>query len=1321
MSEATAASGKVPKLTLAQRVEEYQAKLREGKYSEAPELIKTNLKNLSTLARVTRKATGTGKPDILEKIEGVIKDLESKKTEIPALVESASTTVSLPLPTVIEGSSAVTEAGVSLETPVVAANHTTRSSAVNIGNEDRAIKDPEIDPLLQITEKIKAIDTKLAECQRECSTLTEEKKALESFRLKSEIDGISLPIESKLFDLLKDRILDPSDDWASRLETLINIPHSLKGLGYLRGGDYFEAMFQIAIAIGELPLFRDKFIQFYDITKDYKSMDIKPNYLYTKTIKNSGGGEQGISDITFQVSNTPDFKFEKSSSYKCGVSPKEDVFEQNPYYFISVKGFKKEKSPSNEYDVPLLNLQLTVFPDIKHKYIIVCVRNKAKFLEKLTRTKMDMLKNSIHTVIGYDDLINIFTSLRIKIFTKLGSNKPEPTAVDKLLRSLYPENKIVKPMLSLYFHQELVVDSVITRIKKEENRDTPHYLCIGVLPRGGKSFIAGGIINKHKELRQIPASAPASTVIGPTGYNVLFLTSAVNETRSQFREDLIKKFTDFADFQFIDLVNSGLEPEGVNNFYFMSRQLSTLPAERVAEEEGSEVSLVTDKKFTEINILTTIERKLGYLPRFDICFFDEAHIGISTDSVRKNFDSIFSSLPGIPIVLMTATYKRPSAVLRSNSDLFVWDLQDIKDMKSLPTLGLEDFIRSEPDILVRYPNAIEILRRRIAMGESLEQLAKPYLQFANPKFISLTFTPEDIQAMIRTGAGYNYMNAFEINQDATLLSDPSRSVEWMRLLRNREDSNRLLEFITPELEKDDTVFTGHSRRFRALNQIFRISQKNGSRPMQGRPFSILMFLPFRKAEDDGSKGSIRIGELCRIWASFMRTKRYWRDNFVFLTLSTYANHRSIETSLEKQVESGIVHREDHPKDLKDLIREVEREALKKDKGLVILSGDVAKMGISLPCVDVVFMMSNNQDADDIIQKMYRALTDDPPHKKDGFIVDLDLKRIVSAMFEYDLQKDRLRTSAIQLPSTEDRAIRLFNLCDWGQDGFIEDNTGITFDGVMSAIKDRIVTSLRNKVVDTVEKTIQKKQEDVFMDMGGFIKEIQRELSGTVKQKGRKGKTEKMLVRGSTIPTTTNTASSSSTSTTAVEETVEGKEEEIKPNTTVALPPILNEKEAQKRMFEIIQTFINTLVIRSAESWSSPSMNLAALMELYWKDKRSTVSDPICDCNGTTECKTIHKNMYELVFCELKAFAYEFTSPSVTTFNPDKHKKIIEYSELVLRSPLIEWNIYIEKLLEDLRGQSGGRRFRVTRKRNSSGISKGNGFRKTLQQRSRYHR
>ena len=67
-----------------------------------------------------------------------------------------------------------------------------------------------------------------------------------------------------------------------------------------------------------------------------------------------------------------------------------------------------------------------------------------------------------------------------------------------------------------------------------------------------------------------------------SGYNVLFLTSAINETREQFKKDLINKFSEFDDFNFIDVVLSSRgdsveqSTSKPNNFYFVSRQLSSL-------------------------------------------------------------------------------------------------------------------------------------------------------------------------------------------------------------------------------------------------------------------------------------------------------------------------------------------------------------------------------------------------------------------------------------------------------------------------------------------------------------------------------------------------------------------------------------------------------------------------------------------------------------------------------------------------------------------------------------------------------------------------
>jgi Type III restriction enzyme, res subunit len=1119
------------------------------------------------------------------------------------------------------------------------------------------------------------LNQKLDKCKEECENIKKEKKALEDFLVKKDIEGISLSAKKKLIDLLIERILDISPNWKHKIDTLINIPTALKGEGFLRGGDYFEALFQLAIAIGIIPSFSNKFVRFYDIDK-YKKLIPLNNYLYVKTILNSGGGEQGISDITFEVSENIEFDETKiNKTYECGQPPLEQVVSKNPFYFISVKGYKKEKSIKNEYDIPLLDQQIREFSD-KNKHIIVCVRDKERFLENLSRTKIDFLKNSINYIFGYDDIMDAFTKFRLNFFRRIQHDM----SIQNIKREVYrtfPKNTVFKQTLSLYFHQELVVKSVINRINKVNNATKPHFLCIGVLPRGGKSFIAGGIIDTHKKLK-----AKSS------GYNVLFLTSAVNETRAQFKEDLIEKFTDFSDFQFIDVVNYDKKKEEKGNkFYFISRQLS---GKTKQHEEGG----VTD----EIDIISksmfdTLESKLGVVPSFDIIFFDEAHIGITSTTIRSNFQKAFDRFK-IPIVLMTATYKKPAKFLDSTEDLFIWDLQDIKDMKSLPVLNLDGFIKKRPDVLERYNNvAVDILNYRIGQGEELDAITKPYVNFPNPNFISLTFTPKTIAHLKDIGEGYDFTKAFELNVDTNKLLDNTKYLEWGSMIRNREHAIKLRQFMTPEqdLSNPDEIKTpflqNKDRKYRALNQIFTIAQKNGSRPVQGKPFSILMFLPF----GFGSRDNItKIGELCRIWAAFMLESTYWKENFVFLTLSTYNNpkyKKDPKITIQLAVKKGLCHRDDHNLDLKELIIELEKEALRQGKGLVILSGDVAKMGISLKCVDVVFLMSNNKEADDIIQKMYRALTDDSPNKKDGFIVDLDLKRIITAMFEYDLEKDKMRTNNPVLPTVGERLNKVWELCNWGQDSYIEENPEMNFNTIMDEIKRRVLADLETRILhdfDKVFKNIEETQKKLIREDYILYNEMTEALKFTTGKKDAKPKPVKMGERGQDIPEVQRE-----------QKEEQGNQDPAKKQMPLPPPkPMLSEAEIEGKMISIIKTFVNSLVIKSSEPWVR-SLNLVSLLEKYKKDKYLVKGIAECDCNKVKNCKKEHNNLFETVFCELSSFAMIFIDKDKYKYNKDTHRKIISLVEDIFKnsSILVEWNTYIENLIREIKTakKTGGSR------------------------------
>jgi hypothetical protein len=765
----------------------------------------------------------------------------------------------------------------------------------------------------------------------------------------------------------------------------------------------------------------------------------------------------------------------------------------------------------------------------------------------------------------------------------------------------------------------------------------------------------------------------------------LFLTSAVNETREQFKEDLIEKFAEFQDFTFIDLVNDKKPTLGKFNFIFVSRQLSSLEGSKAKKkpkvvDEGVDTSVLADGDLT-----TRLEKVLGSDLKLDLCFFDEAHIGIRSEAVREQFQKTFAKF-NLPIVLMSATYKNPAMVLASPEDLFVWDLQDIKDMKTLPTLGLPAFLETSPDVLQRYPLARKLLEQRRLFGQTESQIAAPYLQFPMPNFISLTFTPETIRELKETGDGYDYMKAFQITAGSEMLRDPAKFMEWGTLLTNRDDALRIRQFLTPDQEAEDTFLVRKDRKYRALNQIFAIAQKTGSRPLMGKPFSMLMFLPFGEG--------LPIGELSRIWASFMLEARYWRESFVCMTLSSYAGHvPDPSMTVQKAVERGLCHREDFKGSLKSVILQVEQAALRAGKGLLLLSGDVAKMGISLKCVDVVCLMSNTTDPDDIIQKMYRALTDDPPTKKHGFIIDLNLKRIVRAMFEYDMEKAR-RTTSGKTMTPRERMDQLMELCNWGQDAFIQDHPEMTFDDIMNDVRSRVFGRLESEVrLAYGSKTLVDKQFKVIEENPDLFRAVKTALQFTTGKRAASASKETLLEQGEDIPAANAAAEPA-------------PETEPPPKADAKVEPLTLE-QIKTKIVDIMKTFVNALVIKSDQPWGE--MTFESLMTKYTSDKATATR--VCECADSQECKTTFSNLYDTAFCELRGYAMLATKKDEAVYSAETHDRIMTLmDDIFARSGSLapDWTAYIDSLIHDITkptetspAPKGGLRRKTERKKHTS--------------------
>jgi len=1102
-----------------------------------------------------------------------------------------------------------------------------------------------------IADELEQLEKNHKECMEHCAEL---KKQITARKSAVRYD-FELPRTAKLIDLLEKVILNPSKDWKQNMIQLIEIGHDV--IDRLSGPSYFEAFFQIAFYLGIFPGLSEYTRNFFN-----KHGEKEDNFLYTKDINASGGKEQGISDITFELAK--DASGAKDTlRYTCGETPSAPT-TGNSKYFISVKRYTKEKSPKY-YDIGELYTYISKKHPAEPFSLCICCRSKGEFLKRMEVSRSDYLTTSIDKLYGFDatkegdGLLQVFERYRSQVFSNMAPSFSNDAAVFNVkawITKHIPERITVKPALALYFHQELIVESVIKRIedqKRESNKN--NYICVGVLPRGGKSYIAGGIINRILEKQ------PAGKRLW-----VLFMTSAISETIGQFKEDLIENFSDFKDFDFIDLrkpkkgevdYKTRLEKGSVksHSFVFVSRELLT--GKTKVSEKDEQVSIKqSNDKFRDIF------RYLGYsgdekVP-FGLVLFDEAHKGGITDLTKA---ALYKHIEGSPpFVLMTATYKKLLDTTRGfihiDKDLFIWDLDDIELMKKLPSLGLTLFrsgVEQDGEIrpfnlFNRYaPRLIEhILQRKLDIGETLESIAKPYENFPTPYFLSATFHPDIIAKLSGTGQGFDIQKHFALNlidpEVRALLEDQTKSSEWYKAFTNQPQAFALRNYLTPH-DSSDGVAIPESEK--VLNRIFSITRQSmgiRARPSYGTPFSILMFLP------TGEKDS-RIGATCRAWGSLLlHGNNYWADNFIILGLSEFHLDSPPKSTVLPSVAEGggsmyqlSIMRGGHgsnclnkplksfcseeninidEKDLKSKIAALERAALEERKGLVILTGKRAAMGISLPCVDLVCLFDTDDEADMIIQKMYRALTDSPG-KKYGFIFDFNLRRIFRAKFAYantiNFSQAGTRMSVSQM------ADHAFTSCLWDRDAWDAKVPSENFNDYMRKIKERLLGDIESEAYKVYEKDLDKIDAKV-LDKEPIHADITAILKGAANVSSSKPGSERFQAPGKNAPPAPVSTSKKAE---ANEGEDEGEGEEAENEAAIPADE-LTETEIQNQRAMIIKLtkqFVNLLYIRDTDLFSNDSaLSLSDFLSKYDADKEEAIKEKLLTVDA---CLNPTNNLY----------------------------------------------------------------------------------------------
>ena len=342
--------------------------------------------------------------------------------------------------------------------------------------------------------------------------------------------------------------------------------------------------------------------------------------------------------------------------------------------------------------------------------------------------------------------------------------------------------------------------------------------------------------------------------------------------------------------------------------------------------------------------------------KLDFIVFDENHFH-GTTLMSKNILQSYSSSKTIKLYL-TATYAKPLSEWNIPLECqFYWDIEDEQLCKKRNIQGLVE--KHGEDVLL------------FLTEENKEQLLQIYDKMPDLHIITNMMDRkrfEGIKEQIKD-TSYGFSNG-------TLLSGNFPN-EVDTMLRYITGSNKEQDYP----KKDLSIF-GRIKRI-AIEKNSRTRLNNGDFTSQ------LWFLPFG-------------------------------INMTINKVSEHLKDRMGKNSILKNYEIKIVNskKEYKLKDIKEEIKNWELKAKEEGKdGLILLAGNQLTLGITLPFVDVVFMFNDIVSSDKIIQMMYRCMTESINNsdndkinngiKKMGFVVDLNISRVLNTCLDYNVYKKDL--------------------------------------------------------------------------------------------------------------------------------------------------------------------------------------------------------------------------------------------------------------------------------------------------------------------------
>ena len=789
----------------------------------------------------------------------------------------------------------------------------------------------------------------------------------------------------------------------TRLDLLLDLlnksePPSNRLFKYTINGQLYEAYWDIVFALNLMDEYQ-RTDDFYMINKkaehihgENSSFMRNPiEYLRSRSVNE---GASGASDITFCYKEPAEHRVEDScsgpsfSKEACAIGTANPVIDKRiKYYFCSSKFYKKDSSKSAEsFDIQKI---YTAVKRLHNEYdvrIILLVKDKDAVDTKLRNARNKYISEEASRVYGERDL---FAAL-LKLYD-LVHHKTNEKITETVLKNIVGISDSIKPILSPRLHQHMAIIKIHRAILDFKKNGGSNKFLVGILPRGGKTYIAGGIVSALQPRR------------------VVVLLGAKSETISQFTKDLFDFYQDFSEYQIVDVVEDTpyfTIDKSKKYIFVMSVELYKMKSSR---------QILKDLK--------------GGANKADLFICDEAHLKQMTVNAMREMEEGTAQTRSaaeedkeessglmdlhneierdVPVVYMTGTYIKPLTALEiPDAHTAIWEYQDVQEGKNI--IDTEEYFKNN------FPGIYEeALAKCFSYGETYESIQSMYRRFPNLYLLSTQFTEDAKSSFLKQSAGGEKVgfptitHLFQVKKDFSPI-DKNPSL-WHTGFTNPAAMARLINYMSPRSEIVKVEETDVAPISSIMSRIDRISQRIGDRlaffTSDFIVHSQLWFLP-------SMQGHPLIKRMCAL-AGMIFQSPWYKKYFNILAVSSSADWSKIPGAKDRRIQiDGGTFTWACPSRMGDdtlkacILRE-EAAARAQGKGLIILAQNMLHLGISLTCVDIVVLLDVGEKVDERIQKMYRALTEST-NKKGGFIVDLNYFRTVTAIMNYQIQATKAR-------------------------------------------------------------------------------------------------------------------------------------------------------------------------------------------------------------------------------------------------------------------------------------------------------------------------